>query len=387
MKKLKESVRIALFCLLCSLYFFSYFHRIAVPGTIFNELQASFNLSASGVASLGTLCLYIYGFMQFFAGILSDAFGSLKVLLTGGVLLTAGSFAFSLAPELGILFASRALVGFGASLIYVCLFKALHELFSRRDFPVFLGVALFLGYSGGLFGTLPLERLVALAGWRATFFWLSVVNGLFLLAAFFLAKMKVGFNQEKAQSFSGEMMWEVYTNRNAFPIITSAVINFSLYFLLQAMLGRKFLQDFSGFDSLTATSFTFGMIFVSMGVSLLAGFGTRALNRRKPIMVAATSLCFIAVSLLVMGVFGFPLGKFFLLPYLLLGFSSGASLVFSTSVREVNPAEAVGTAVGFLNGVCYLSIAVLMNLSGWVMDRYAPRSITSFGAIIYPAGA
>ncbi|MCM8757328.1 MAG: hypothetical protein NC823_02480, partial [Candidatus Omnitrophica bacterium] len=158
-------------------------------------------------------------------------------------------------------------------------------------------------------------------------------------------------------------------------------------FLLQAMLGRKFLQDFSGFDSLTATSFTFGMIFVSMGVSLLAGFGTRALNRRKPIMVAATSLCFIAVSLLVMGVFGFPLGKFFLLPYLLLGFSSGASLVFSTSVREVNPAEAVGTAVGFLNGVCYLSIAVLMNLSGWVMDRYAPRSITSFGAIIYPAGA
>ncbi|HOJ40963.1 MAG TPA: MFS transporter, partial [bacterium] len=288
MKKLTNSTRILLFGLMCSLYFFSYFHRIAVPGTIFNEIQETFVLSASGVASLGTICLYIYGFMQFFAGLLADALGALKVLLVGAGLLTAGSFAFAGAPETGTLFASRALVGFGASLIYVCLFKALHELFSSRDFPAMLGVALFLGYSGGLFGTLPLERMVSAIGWRAAFFWISAVASLFLVGATLTVRWKVGFQPEKSSSFSAERMWQVYTNRQSFPVIISAVINFSIYFLIQAMLGRKFLQDFSGFSSLAASSFTCGMIALSMTASLLAGFGTRALNRRKPIMVAAT---------------------------------------------------------------------------------------------------
>ncbi len=387
MKKLSKSSKIAIFFLLTGIYFFSYFHRIAVPGTIFNEIQATFNLSASGVATLGTLCLYIYGFMQFFAGILADAFGALRVLLTGGALLTAGSFAFSLAPEVGTLFASRALVGFGASLIYVCLFKFLHQLFSSRDFPAFLGLALFIGYAGGLFGTLPLERLVYWLSWRLAFVWISGVSFVFLVAAAILTRYKIGFLSQERSSFSGEMMWQVYTNQESFPIIICAVINFAIYFLMQAMLGRKFLQDFASFSSLTATGFTCLMIFVSMSASLLAGFSTRFLNRRKPIMMAATVICLLAVSLLLAGVSGLRLGKLFLLPYLLLGLCSGASLVFSTSVREINPAQAVGTAVGFLNGVCYLSIALLMNLSGWVMDFFAPRRMDSPGSIIYPAGA
>jgi len=386
-KKLSESTRITIFFLLTGIYFFSYFHRIAVPGTIFNEIQATFNLSASGVATLGTLCLYIYGFMQFFAGILADAFGALRVLLTGAALLTAGSFAFSLAPEVGILFASRALVGFGASLIYVCLFKFLHQLFSSRDFPAFLGLALFIGYAGGLFGTLPLERLVYWLTWRLAFIWISGVSFVFLVAAAILTRYKIGFLPQEKSNFSGDLMWQVYTNRESFPIITCAVINFAIYFLMQAMLGRKFLQDFTSFSSLTATSFTCVMIIISMSASLLAGFGTRSLNRRKPIMMTATGISLVAVSLLLAGVSGLPLGKLFLLPYILLGLSSGASLVFSTSVREINPAQAVGTAVGFLNGICYLSIAFLMNLSGWVLDFFAPRKMDSPGSIVYPAAA
>ena len=49
-----------------ALYFISYFQRVAVPGTVFNELQVDFNASAVAITALGALFLYIYGFWQIF---------------------------------------------------------------------------------------------------------------------------------------------------------------------------------------------------------------------------------------------------------------------------------------------------------------------------------
>lgn len=80
-------------------------------------MQAEFRASASAVAGLGALFLYIYGGMQLFAGMMSDRFGVMRVLLAGGLLLTAGALVFPLAPSLVWLYAARALVALGASLI------------------------------------------------------------------------------------------------------------------------------------------------------------------------------------------------------------------------------------------------------------------------------
>src|SRR5437763_463653 len=80
-----------------ALYFFSYFQRVAVPGTVFNELQVDFKASAAAITALGALFLYVYGFWQIFAGMLADRFGGLRMLLIGGLLMTFGSLVFPLA--------------------------------------------------------------------------------------------------------------------------------------------------------------------------------------------------------------------------------------------------------------------------------------------------
>ena len=54
MNPMKRSVRLALLGCLSGIYFLSFFQRVAVPGTLFNPLQAGFGLTASGVAALGT---------------------------------------------------------------------------------------------------------------------------------------------------------------------------------------------------------------------------------------------------------------------------------------------------------------------------------------------
>ena len=284
-----KKTTILIFFSINAIYFFSVFQRVAVPGTIFNELQTSFLLSASAVATLGTLYMYIYGGMQFLAGMMADRLGAGRVLITGVVLLSAGSIFFPLSHSLTALYLSRALVGFGASLIFISIIKELDNLFDNRNFPFFLGLSLALGYSGGLFGTLPFERTVHFFGWRTSLLIAGIVCGLAVVCASFLLK-KTGRVSEKSKKFSFRVIRNIVRNKISIPVIFSGSINFSIYFLIQAAFGKKFLQDCYHLDSRTAAGFTFVMMLAAISCYLFSGYFSRVIDRRKPIMVCATSI-------------------------------------------------------------------------------------------------
>ena len=137
-----------------AIYFFSVFQRVAVPGTIFNELQLAFSASAAAIAALGSIYLYIYGAMQIFVGMFSDMLGSSRTLIIGGILLAAGSIFFPGGETLGQLYFARGLVGLGASLIYISMLKHVNTFFSLEMFPLVFACGLIVGYSGGLAATL-----------------------------------------------------------------------------------------------------------------------------------------------------------------------------------------------------------------------------------------
>lgn len=108
----KRINRVFLLFLLNGVYFFSYFQRVGVPGTVFNELQSGFSLSATAVAGLGALTFF-----------------------TGGLLFSLGSVLFSFAYSPAMLFIMRAFVGFGASFIFISLVKILTGVYEPEDFP------------------------------------------------------------------------------------------------------------------------------------------------------------------------------------------------------------------------------------------------------------
>lgn len=381
-----KKTTILIFLSINAVYFFSYFQRVAVPGTIFNELQTSFLLSASAVATLGTLYLYIYGGMQFLAGIMADRLGAGRVLITGGTLLSAGSILFPLSHSLTALYLSRALVGFGASLIFISIIKELDNLFDNHDFPFFLGTSLVLGYSGGLFGTLPFERTVHFFGWRNSLFTAGILCSLAVICASLLLQ-KTGQLARKGKNFSFRVIRNIVRNKISAPVIFSGSINFSIYFLIQAAFGKKFLQDCYQLDSRTAAGFTFVMMLVAIFCCFSSGYFSRAIGRRKPIMVCATSITLFSILLIILALtYHFAVG-WFLLGYILLAMSSGASPVYTTSMKELNPAEAAATAVGFLNGICYLSVSIFITLAGFALDRFRASAIHTSQAVIYPPQA
>ena len=98
--------------LLCGsiLYFFANVQRVAIPGSIFDDLQRSLHLSAVYITNLGAAFMYVYALNQLLIGLLVDRFGGCRVIAWGALLFCVGSAMFPFADTLFLLYFSRAVV-------------------------------------------------------------------------------------------------------------------------------------------------------------------------------------------------------------------------------------------------------------------------------------
>lgn len=378
-------MKIFLFLIMNGFYFFSYFHRVGIPGTIFNEIQMDFHLTANQVAGLGAIVFYIYGFLQFFIGPCLDYFGTNRIFVTGGFLLCVGSFLFSFAHSVFFLFFSRVLVGFGASVAYLGIVKKTDELFGRDFFSLMLGIALFLGYSGGLFATLPFERMVNFFGWRQTMLVLSVILFLIMIFTLFAFIKNHQFSYKK-NTMSFIDIKQILLNREMYPVIFSAAINFTVYFIFQSIIGKKLLQDTCGVTSKIAASFTLFMMVSTMLFVLFWGTVTHIAKTRKSLIVF---LCLISMISCVMMLANFGIWKhpvIFLLCFFIFAIVGGSGPLTTTLIKEFNP-SGVGTSVGFINGICYIFVAISGNICGFIMDRFSSKAVITKEAVVYPVDA
>ena len=382
-----KRVQLAALAAMGALYAFSYFHRVAVPGTVFNEIQSDLLISAGAVTGLGAVLLYIYGGAQVFVGALTDRFGGMRVLLVGGVLMSAGGVIFPLSHSLWMLYGSRALVGLGASVMYLCAVKELDTLFGAESFAPLLCVLIFIGYGGGLIGTYPFERAVSMVGWRWSLLGAGIASWL-VLGCVYLLLRRFRDLVSTGTPFSAGPLIAICRDVHVYPVIVSGVINWSIYFLIQTQLGKKFLQDFVGIDSGGAALFTFAMMVTAMTSVLFSGILSRAIgNRRKPLLIGGATITLLATVLLVLGIRSEAPGRLFLVGYVMLAFSCGTAAIFCSSMKELGPPGAVGLSVGVLNGFCYLGAAVVANAAGMALDLFEDRATNVAGAMVYPADA
>ncbi|MDD3927573.1 MAG: MFS transporter, partial [bacterium] len=226
-----------------AVYAFSYFQRVAVPGTIFDELQVDMSLSSFAVTMLGSIFSYVYGGMQVFTGVLVDRLGPVRILLTGGTVLAVSSLLFPLSGNLTMLYTSRFMMGLGASLIYLSLVKQLDSYFSDRNFSVLLSISLFVGYSGGLLGTMPFEAIVRAFGWRMPLLAVGIACALAVAFCALVVRRTpwIGRRPVRAQVFLA--LKRALKNRDSYTGIYAVSIIFAIYMLMVSVIGKKMLQD------------------------------------------------------------------------------------------------------------------------------------------------
>lgn len=370
-----------------ALYFFSFFLRTAIPGTIFDELQSDLKLTASSVTALGSIYLYIYAAMQLLVGLLADRYGGTKTLLVGSALMVVGAAWFPWATSKSELYLSRAVTGFGASFMYLCIIKELDLLFGHRRFAVALGIALFFGYSGGIFAMLPFERIVAGYGWRLSLVGVSVAIAIAWAVAFFTLRGLTHF-KPASRFFSLWPLWEVLLNRRSRCLLAVSLINYPSYFVMQAAIGKKFLQDYAGLTSARGATFTMAMMATSAGLMLAAGPMLRlTANRRKPHLFLNSFALLGANIALVVGVLLDAPAWHFLVCYTLLAISTVAAPAGNAAMKELNRPSAVGAAIAMYNGLAYAGVALLVSLSGVVLDLFRGQAVMLDNAVRYPPGA
>lgn len=378
---------LALLAAMVGLYFFSYFQRVAVPSSIFNEIQSEFGVPASSVTALSSIYLYVYASLQLFIGIIVDRYGAAKVILIFGAFMVAGAMMFPLAGAISILYLSRALIGFGSSAMYLCVVKEADRLFDAKNFSLAFGTICIIAYSGGLFGTSPFRKMVECLGWQTPLIIVAVANIAVLVGAFAAWRIAKPEAPRVRLSAMGSL-GTVIRNKFSYPIFIALPLIFAVYFVIQATIGAKFLQDVKGMSAIDSTKCTFVMMLVNMSMIFISGLLSRLVgNRRKPFLIGA---CLLNITALLIMSFASMIkgpGWLFVASFVMMSLASGCVTVGVAALKELTSQGTLVLSIGVQNTIAYVCVAVFANLTGFILELFRSSATVSAGSVIYPVSA
>ena len=365
------------------LYFFINVQRVAIPGSIFNELQSQLRVGAPAITGLGSSFMYVYAVTQLFVGMLVDRYGGNRIIPFGALLFCVGSLLFPLAHTLPMLYFARVLTGLGAGSLYLCLIKETMRAF-KENYAVVVSVVIMIGFVGGIMANAPFvaisERVAG--GFRSV---LLVIG----LATLFVYLLFVGLRATVKQPpirrdipVDIRRFGLVLGSKQNLYIYAFSSINFGMYYALQTVIGKKFLQDYCSMGSQQAAR-----VLSSMGaIAALSGFAfalmSKALgNRRRPFCrLAGTVNLLVFLALATLTCLDIRSKAVAALLCLLSLVGSLSSIVIPV-LNETNPESRTGLSISFMNFCFYLCVAVFGNLVGFLMSLVPPKSVE--GVMVY----
>ena len=366
------------------LYCSANLQRVAIPGAVFNELQMKWHLSASQVTGFGACFMYVYAVSQLFVGLSGDRYGGARVMAAGGILFSVGGYLFALMGNYYLLCIGRGLTGLGASAFYLGLVAEAIRYF-KKNYSIVISVIVMTGYAGGIVANAPFSFAVIHTSLRivlAASATLSLLAFLLYLAPFALIRKP----PVRDIPFSYKNFLKVMKIRNNWNIFLFSGVNWGLYYAIQTVIGKKFLEDFCRIPTGKAAMF----LSVTSVISAIAGF-TYAVsckkigNRRKPFCILTGCMTFSVFALLVLMT---ALDIRNSLPGVLiccLASTASLSAIVIPLIKESNTPNETGSAIAFSNFLAYILVAVFGNVIGGVLNLFAPENIG--GKLIYSRSA
>ena len=347
------------------MYFFTNMSKVLIPGTIFNDLQAA-GLDVKSISALGAFYMYAYAGSQLLAGIFSDRYGGVRILLIGGSLFTAGTIGFPFMENLYLMYFFRLLTGFGAGTVFLGVAKLLADLFPGK-FAIAMGFILVFGYIGPTAGTL-IVFLINAVGWQ----WTMALPG--MIAATVLACILCLMRGTIKDVTRGQSLEPLFTiakqGRMWLLWLTSSAV-FGAYYVLLAQIGQKSIADFGRISpekaALCITVMTIMVALNNMGVNLML----KLCGNRRKIVSAGGILCTLAGG--TVGFFAFTQnwglpGVF--AAFFLIALPAGFFPLYSLIANELAPSEYTGLSVALINFMAFVFIALFQNISGRILQNY-----------------
>jgi MFS family permease len=352
-------------------YVVAVLHRTSL-GVAGLDATDRFGVGASALASFAVLQLLVYAALQVPVGLLLDRLGSVRLIVTGALLMACGQALLAFADGAPGAVAARILVGAGDAMTFISVLRLVPQWFPSHRVPVVTQVTGLAGQLGQVLSAVPLAALLAGPGWTTAF--LSAAGaGVFvaILAAAALhdspdhrvesdeaaTARRLGTDLVTAWKHPGTRLglWAHFTSQ--FPGTVFAII-----------WGYPFLVAGEGVSRGTASALL--TLFVLSG--MVAGPAIGVLAQRHPLrrswlvlgVVFANAAGWAAV-IAWPGRAPLPL-----LVVLVLALSLGGpgSMIGFEFARTFNPPNRLGTATGIVNVGGFVASLVTILLIGVVLD-------------------
>lgn len=359
-------------------YFIANFQRIAIPGAVFDVLQQELSVTAPYITAFGAIFMYIYAFNQLVIGVLVDRFGGLRVMLTGGAILGIGALLFPISSNLPLMYFSRVLVGLGGSTFYLSLIRELREFFSDKNFGIAISVMLCIGYCGGIAANAPFVFMMQHINWREI---LLIIGGIVaagvILFAILSTKIKYPEINEnvKLRTLPFRLVLHKKHNRNLFSF---ACCNFGISYAIQAIIGKKFLEDFCMMPPSKASIVLSIMAVIAAIFNIInASFCKMCHNHRVVFLKNASVITFVSLLMICLClIFNIRTGYISLIFFILAGNASLTSLLVPV-LHLTNRKMVSGTAVSIMNFCFFMMVGFLGTAMGFLLNLFEPEKVNN----------
>ena len=381
------AVLTALIVLAAAMEFLVGFQRVAVPGGVFDILRLERGMSPREITALGVWFMVVFALAQFVTGPMADRLGGVVAGLVDGACFVAGALLFPLARSTWAMVAARMLAGFGASGVFLALLRLVVDAFPRQR-SILISVMVSVSVAGSVCGGAPLAACLSRFSFQEVFLAAALIS----LAVYALFAL-LGFAAPKPAPASGPRT-EVWADlkmllgrRHNWRMLVFCGINFGACYVLQTVIGKKFLEDYCGMQSISAA-----WVISAMGVSCVLGGMLFAVasqscgNRRKCFIVAAaaTTAAVFAALLAQIGT-GNRTGWLAGALMIALATPSCISGVTIPYMQETNDERLIGTTTALLNFCSFMMVAVFGRLTGWLLQRFPAGADGVYGSRTYLA--
>ena len=377
------NVRRLIFLFLALAYFFVYFHRLSLS-VVADELAREFAASGASIGLLGSVYFYCYALMQFPAGILSDAVGPKKIIVSFLALASMGSVLFAFASSIEMAVFGRILVGLGVSMVFIPSMKIFSQWFKSNEFASVAGALNAVGGAGVLGGTWALALMAGHFGWRLSFVLIGVGTALISLLVWALVKDRPNERQRAiifkpgAADKNGPppMGWlggarRVVSEKRFWPLAVWFFFDCGIFFGFGGLWSGPYLMDVHGMTRGEAgavlSMIAWGMI---LGSPFLGFLSDRIVKSRKKIILACSLALAAQFFLLFMCPPHPPPALLYLFFFFFSVCSSSIVVIGFTTAKELFPVEIAGASLGSVNLFPFLGGAVFMPTLGNVLDAW-----------------
>jgi MFS family permease len=337
-------------------YFLEYAVRSS-PSVMITGLEAHFNTTALGIASILGIYYYTYSSMSLVAGAALDHFGAKRSVPVGITILGLGCLLFSvptvLAGDIG-----RLLQGAGSAFAFTGAVYLAARGFPPRYLATAIGATQCVGMLGGSAGQNVVGPMIE-RGLGVHAFWIGIgVLILVIAVILYFATPKEQLGPHVQEGGFGSLLkpYEiVFSNPQSYLCGIVAGLLFAPTTIGDMIWGVAAFQkdlQFSYHNAVVIASMVpLGWVF---GCPLLGWLSDR-IGRRKPVIMGSAAVMILAALQIAFK----PLPISVKLGMFIFGVASGAAMIPYSIIKEVNPDNVKGSATGGINFLVFAITAFM----------------------------